>query len=93
MKILLIGLLISTCNCYAGVLPADFHFRAPSNERVSFVTQFKEYEEEKAEHENCVELSEQEQNFQKSDQHELSFFEKCKNFIMELIALFSMKRE
>lgn len=93
MKILLIGLLITSYSCFAGVLPADFHFRAPSNERVSFVTQFKEYEEEKAEHENYEGLSEQEQILQKSDEQEMSFFEKCKNFIMELIALLSMKRE
>jgi hypothetical protein len=93
MKILLIGLLITSCSCFAGTLPADFHFRAPSSERISIITQLKEYEEEKARQKNCAGLSEQGQILQKNNEHDMNFFKRCKKFIMELIALLSMKRE
>lgn len=98
MKILYISLLLSSFGCmYAGTLPADFHFKSASNERTSFITQYKEYEEAKAEHHKENETSEIiQQEATDIDQYEsykLSLFERCKKFIIELIAFLSIKKD
>lgn len=101
MKLLYISLLVSFFGSLsAGILPSDFSFRAPTDQRVSFVKQFKEYEEEKnfSEHQTIVkdevaELSPKQGCHEKNNEQELTLFEKCRKFIIELFALFSSKHE
>ena len=100
MRILVIGLVVSCFgSMYAGTLPSDFHFRAPSNERVSFITQFKEYEEEKAQHAcqgqeefELIDPSAESCIIQNVHNEKISFLEKCKEWIAQAIAFLFMNK-
>lgn len=81
---------------YAGTLPADFHFKSAGNKRTSFITQYKEYEEDKVGHNNELEafevVKQEATDIDQYDAHELSLFEKCKKLIVEFIAFLSIKQ-
>lgn len=98
MKVLYISLLLSSFGCmYAGTLPADFHFKSVGSKRTSFITQYKEYEEEKIgqdnEHESFDCVKQEATDIDQYDSHKLSLFERCKKIIVEFITFLSMKRD
>ena len=100
MRILPIIMIASTLSSLcAGTLPADFHFEPAGNERTSFISQWKEYEENKArqelENQGLVDASLPNASPAAQEDKEAghSFLKKCRQLLAQAFAFLSTKKE
>lgn len=99
MEFIKISLLIGSFgSIYAGSLPVDFHFKKATDERTSFISQYKEYTENKILSGEFVDkedsLSDQElRNLMEQSDKKASFLEQCRKFIVQAIAYLSMMQK
>jgi len=90
VRILSIVMTISLfSSVFAGTLPADFKFKSAGNDRTSFISQFKEYQDQK---ENAVNENQEQallsgiSSTEKVDNHDE--IEKNSNYVMRKVSNF-----
>jgi len=104
VKKILSFLVISSVTCLnAGVLPADFHFKSADGRRTSFMSQFRDYEEEKVLNDatfkpelyiksKSIEDLEQPLQVDSNNEKINQFIERIKLIIAQIYKSLSMKR-
>ncbi len=83
---------------YAGVLPADFHFKsADDTKRTSFISQFKEYQEQQEGAHNPIlgqspQPIEAHDTVKSNEDVQVNFIEKCKKLVAQVITYFTFDK-